>query len=176
MELQGTIKQISQDWSSGNFLLTIEMERCPHTIQKYVDKTLDIGIKQHREKRSLNANAYAWVLMQKMAEKLKSDKETVYLDMLRRYSRVFTHVLIRPEAVEAFRREFSRETRVIEDLGTVVVNGTVSTQLRCYFGSSSFDTKQMSVFLDGIVSECKQLEIETLPPEELRRMKGEWGT
>ena len=39
---------------------------------------LSIEIKPYREERSLNANAYFWVLAGKLAEKLNSTKEEVY--------------------------------------------------------------------------------------------------
>ena len=48
-------------------------------------------------------------------------------------------------------------------------------QLQCYFGSSTYNTKEMSVLIDGIVYEAKELGIETLPPDELERMKVEWN-
>ena len=45
----------------------------------------------------------------------------------------------------------------------------------CYYGSSTYDTKEMSVLIDGIVSECKDLDIEVLPPDELQKIKETWG-
>ena len=65
--------------------------------------------------------------------------------------------------------------RTCVDLGEVSVNGQAGHQLQVYFGSSTFDTKEMSVFLDGIVSECKELGIETATPDELERMKQKWN-
>jgi len=133
------------------------------------DRLYTAELKEHREKRSLDANAYAWVLMSKIADALHTDKDQVYLKMLERYGQ-FTHVIVKPKAVEQFKREY----RLIEDLGEVTVNGTTGNQIRCYFGSSKYDTKQMATLIDGIVSECKDLDIETKTPEELSLMKSEW--
>ena len=47
--------------------------------------------------------------------------------------------------------------------------------VRAYYGSSTYNTKQMSRLIDSIVQDCKDLGIETLPPEKLAAMKEEWG-
>lgn len=92
------------------------------------------------------------------------------MDMLKRYSRAFTHIIVKPNAVEAVKELY----RTSVDLGEIEINGQKGHQLQVYFGSSSFDSKEMSVFLEGIVSECKLLNIETLSPDELERMKAQW--
>lgn len=122
------------------------------------------------KRRSLDTNAYLWVLLQKIAESVKSDKWSVYLEMLQRYG-VFTHVIVKPNAAEAMKREW----RTCIELGEVNVNGQTGVQLQCYFGSHTYDTKQMSVLIDGVVSEAKELGIETLTPAQLAQMKKEWG-
>ena len=133
-------------------------------------KQYDLTIKEHREKRSLDANAYAWVLMQKIAEATHQEKWDVYLQCLQRYSRAFTHVIVKENAVEKMKELY----RTCVDLGTVTVNGQTGHQLQVYYGSSTFDSKEMSVFIDGIVSECKELGIETMTPRDLEVMKTAW--
>jgi hypothetical protein len=108
--------------------------------------------------------------MQKIAEAVGSDKWTVYLEMLQRYSRAFTHVIVKKEAVEAMKKLY----RTCVELGEITVNGQTGMQLQVYYGSSTFDSKQMSVFIDGIVSECKLLDIETLSSSEIERMNSQW--
>ena len=134
------------------------------------EHTLDIEFKRHREKRSLDANAYAWVLLQKIAEVVKSTKDEIYLQMIRRYGQC-EYVIAVPEKAQRIMDEF----RYAEEVGEVLVNGKSGTQLRLYLGSSSYDTKEMADFIDGIISECEELEIETKTPEELAKMKKEWG-
>lgn len=131
---------------------------------------LDIEVKKHREKRSLDANAYMWVLLDKIAQVILSDKDSVYLDMLGKYG-VFTHVICKPSAVDAFKAQY----RLCKDIGDVTVNGTEGRQIQCYFGSSTYDTKQMARLIDGVILEAKELDIETLTPDQLERMKDEWG-
>lgn len=133
-------------------------------------KQLDVEVKVHRNRRSLNANSYLWVLCQKLAEALKTDKDAVYLLMLERYGQ-FTHIIVKPQVVD----KFVSEWRTVRNLGEVTLNGQKGVQLQCYFGSSSYDSREISILIDGVVSECKEAGIETLPDEEIRRMSAEWG-
>ena len=127
-------------------------------------------LKIFRGRRSLDANAYLWVLLGQMADVLHTDKWDIYLEMLSRYG-VFTHVIVKPEAVDRIKSEW----RAVTELGEVTVNGKTGVQLQCYYGSSVYDTKEMSRLIDGVVDECKELGIETATPDELARMKREWN-
>ena len=133
-------------------------------------KYLSVEIKPYRAKRSLNANAYLWTLLSKMAEVLKTTKDELYLQMLDRYG-VFTFIVVKPVIVDRVKEEW----RTVRELGEVTVNGKTGQQLQCFFGSSTYDSKEMAVLIDGVISECKELDIETLPPYEIERMKNEWG-
>lgn len=133
-------------------------------------KHLTVDIKQHRARRSLDANAYMWVLLSKMAEVLRTTKDDLYIEMLDRYG-VFTHIVVKPAIVERVKEEW----RTVRELGEVTINGKTGIQLQCYFGSSTYDTKEMTVLIDGIVSECKLLGIETMSEGDLQHIKNEWG-
>ena len=133
-------------------------------------KTLEIEIKQYRARRSLDANAYMWVLLSKMADVLRTTKDELYLEMLDRYG-VFTHIVVKPEVVGRVKAEW----RTVRDLGEVIVNGKTGIQLQCYFGSSTYSTKEFSVLLDGVVSEAKEIGVETMPDAEIQRLKESWG-
>ncbi len=173
MEWTGEIKGITQDFATGKFNVTLTInEGVPiiNALQKLLCERLNIKVVKHRERRSLDANAYMWALLQKMAEALNQDKWDIYLEMLGRYG-VFTHIIVKPKMVEKVKAEW----RAVKELGEVCVNGTTGIQLQCYFGSSTYDSKEMSVLIDGVVSEAKEMGIETLPPEELERMKAEWN-
>lgn len=133
-------------------------------------KELSVEIKQYRHSRSLDANAYMWVLLSKMAEVLKTTKDELYLIMLERYG-VFTHVVVKPAIVDRVKEEW----RTVRELGPVIINGKEGIQLQCFFGSSTYDTKEMSVLIEGVVSECKEIGIETMTPHELASLKSSWG-
>lgn len=133
-------------------------------------KQLTAEIKQYRHRRSLDANAYLWVLLSKMADALNTTKDELYLLVLERYG-VFTHIVVKPHIVERVKAEW----RTVRELGEVTIRGQKGIQLQCYFGSSTYDTKEMSVLIDGVVSECKEMGIETMTPEELKMLKEAWG-
>ena len=126
---------------------------------------LDIEVKKHREKRSLDSNALLWKLIGEIATVIRNDKWAVYLMMLKRYGR-YTHIVVKRDVVEAMKSQW----REIEEVGEITVNGKEAVQLLCYFGSSTLNTQEFSVLLDGVISEAKELGIETASPEEVERM------
>ena len=173
MEFTGKLQTVSRDWKTGQWNITFSMNEASainevNNIQSC--EKLSIKAVKHRNKRSLDANAYCWVILQKIAEVLHQDKWNVYLEMLGKYG-VFTHIIVKPNVVDKVKEEW----RTVKELGEVSVNGMTGIQLQCYFGSSTYNTKEMSVLIDGIVYEAKELGIETLPPDELERMKIEWN-
>ena len=173
MEFTGKLQSVSKDWKTGQWNITFTINEASainevNNIQSC--EKLSIKAVKHRNKRSLDANAYCWVILQKIAEVLHQDKWNVYLEMLGKYG-VFTHIIVKPNVVDKVKEEW----RTVKELGEVSVNGVTGIQLQCYFGSSTYNTKEMSVLIDGIVYEAKELGIETLPPDELERMKIEWN-
>lgn len=131
-------------------------------------------IKQERPKRSLNANAYCWVLVGEIAENAGLPNDAVYETMLQRYSKAYTYIIVKPEATEQTIETLKAAHIYAYPIGDKDINGKEGTQLQLFWGSSTFDTKQMSRLIDGIVSEAKELGISTATPEELARMKQEW--
>lgn len=118
----------------------------------------------HKEKRSLNANALLWKCLGEIAAALRTDKWEVYLTMLKRYG-TFTYICVKPKAVEAVKRQW-RECEVIGDIS---VNGDKAVQMLCYYGSSTMNTKEFSVLLDGVISEMKEMGLDTPSDRELQR-------
>lgn len=133
-------------------------------------KELSVEVKTYRHKRSLNANSYFWLILSEMAAILHTTKDELYLVMLERYG-VYTHLIVKPNVVERVKEEW----RTVRELGEVIVNGAKGVQLQCYFGSSSYDSKEMAILIDGVVQEAKELGINTMPSDELARIKSEWG-
>lgn len=131
------------------------------------DRETLFEIKQYREKRSRNANSYAWALMGQIADALRTDKDSVYLTMLKRYGQS-EMVSVRSDIdVRGFFKYY-------EFAGTSRLNGKEFTHYRVYKGSSEYDTREMAVLIDGIVSEAQEMDIETLTPKELQFLKDEW--
>lgn len=133
-------------------------------------KVLQVQITIKRKQRSLDANAYLWALLGEMARVLYTDKDELYLQMLERYG-VFTHIIVKPQAVEKVKAEW----KAARELGPVTINGQTGIQLQCYFGSHTYDTREFSCLLNGVIDECKGLGIETRSDAELDSMLEEWG-
>lgn len=92
MDLRGSIRGVQRDWGTNVPLVTIAVtEGNLNELNDYRDKDLAIEIKLFRNKRSLNSNAYAWVLMQKLAQAMSVTKDDIYLMMLQRYSILYSH-------------------------------------------------------------------------------------
>lgn len=139
-----------------------------------LSKAYDIEIKVHRKKRSLDANAYAWVLLDKLSAALQCKKEELYIEYIK-YVGVFKDFCLTEEEAKTFRTAWSM-------LGTGWPTEQVDYApdgerlvIRAYYGSSTYNTKQMSRLIDAIVEDCKEVGIETLTPQELDAMKSRWG-
>jgi hypothetical protein len=137
------------------------------------DKLYTLEIKEYREQRSLDANAYLWVLCQKIAEAVKTTKELVYQKLIKDVGQ-FVIVPIKDEATAQWIKNWQYKGLgwVCEVIGDSKIQGYKN--VICYYGSSTYDTKEMSILIDSVVTECKDLGIETLSPIELERMKCEW--
>lgn len=132
------------------------------------DRVFDLVV--HKEKRSLNANGLLWHCIGQIASKMRVDKWDVYLDMLKHYG-TYSYVLCRPKAVDKM-REVWRETEV---LGEVTVGGETAVQLLCYYGSSTMNSKEFSVLLDGVIQEMKNLGIEPPTSEQMQQALLAWS-
>lgn len=164
METRGRITALQVSYPKGNACITFEVQASPADAERYLQKDLDITFKEHKEKRSLDANACLWRCLGQIAEALRTDKWQVYLEMLKRYGQ-YTYILVKPGAVESVRRQW-RESEVI---GEINVNGTKSVQMLCYYGSSMYDSREFAVLLDGVVSEMRDMGLETPLPADIRR-------
>lgn len=136
-------------------------------------KLLRVEIKQHRNRRSLDANAYCWVLCQRIAEAIQQTPEDVYRDFIRRVGQ-FEFLPIKDEAVDRF-----FEIWQSKGIGWFAEKAWDSklegyTTVKAYYGSSVYDTREMSVLIDEIVRQCKEMDIETMPPAELEALKQQW--
>ena len=134
----------------------------------YGKEKLSICVDEYKEKRSRNANNYAWKLITEIGNKLRMSKDFTYLMMLKRYGQ--------SEMVSVLSGiPFGKYVKYFDSVGESELNGKLFRHYRVYQGSSEFDKQQMSIFIDGIVSEAKDLGIPTETPEQIARMKDLWG-
>lgn len=158
--------------SSYRMTIDVETNEDLNNIVTYKNNKVlcDFEIKKHREKRSLSANAYCWVLIEKLAEKMKKSKDEVYREMLRDYGTIATDSDGK-KVIFSVKKEIdvSKYFKYYKELGL-----SRDEKYMHYFvvkGSSEYDTKEMTRFIEGIVEECKQLNIETLTPEEIQKLE-----
>ena len=172
-EFSGKIKDLAFDYATEKALLTLSVNEEADAKQlvcsELRDAEISVKIDKHRKKRSLNANSYAWKLIGEVADRLRAGKDEIYLLMLKRYGQ--------SEMVSALAAiPMDRYFKYFEEAGESCLNGKLFKHYRIYKGSSEFDTREMSVFIDGIVSEAKALGIQTETPEELLNIKSLWET
>lgn len=171
-ELTGMLKGATfRDLLTGKITVMLELNE-QGTAQNMIDELtlqkLSIKIDKYREKRSLNANAYAWLLIGKIGNATRASKEEVYFKMLKDYGQSDLVSVLAHIPVEHYFKYY-------EEAGESTLNGKLFKHYRVYKGSSEFDTREMSIFIDGIVSEAKNLGIETMTPNEIAKMKDLWG-
>ncbi|MCM1400333.1 MAG: hypothetical protein NC225_12730 [Clostridium sp.] len=177
MECTGRLKDASRSLD-GKAQITLAINEVGVALAGYDSlkdaETLDIVIKKHRKKRSLNANNYFHNLVGQIADVLNSSHTEVHNRLISEYGQIDTDV----------------ETIIMRDdvpwlkLENMHLRPTTATQVldnkklyRVYFvmrGSHTYDTAEMSKLIDGTVSEAKELGIETMTPNELERMKQLW--
>ena len=162
---------------AGKLILTVDREclgMAMGWMRKKKDMAYDLELKEHREKRSLNANAYAWTLIHALAKEMHIKAIDIYREAVLSVGGNYTPMCIQSDKVDDVRRFW--ESKGIGwqmiDQGPSRVDGC--RVVFAYPGSSTYDTAQMARLIDGLVQDCKALGIETRTPEEIASMLGEW--
>ena len=139
----------------------------------YDFKPGDYQLRRSGKKRSLDANAYAWVLMDKLAQATGYSKTEIYRNAVREIGGNTETLCMRTEAVARFRAAWEAN-----GLGwpTEIMPSKLPgcTTVIAWYGSSTYDTRQMSALIDHLVQDCRALDIETLPPDKLAVLLEEW--
>ena len=175
MEFTGNIKGIARDWETNKFNITFSINEnsAVNEIDMLKDSKLSIKAVKYRKKRSLDANAYLWVICSKLAEVHQTSKDEIYEQMLQKYGVLYqdeenNYIIVTLKA----------------DIDTSKIEGhwkyyksSEDGKFKSYLmikGTSLYNTSEMARFIDLVVQEAKEEGIETLTPLELERMKAEW--
>lgn len=148
-------------------------------LASYIDslgegKEYKLEVKEFKQKRSLNANSYAWTLIDKLAEKLRMPKTDIYKSYIKEIGGNSDIVCCLDRAVSDLCQAWQgRGIGWLTETEPSKLEGC--TNVRLYYGSSVYDTAQMSRLIELIVADCKENGIETLTPEEIDRMNAEWS-
>ena len=138
-----------------------EIQQFLYKLEK--DTIYDIKIDKHRNKRSLDANAYSWVLQNEIANALRISKEEVHEKMLKEYGqRDYVSMLANIRPSDYF--------KYYEEVGTFKQNNNTFKSYLIFKGTSQYDSKEMSIFIDGLVQEARNLGIKTLEDYEIEAL------
>lgn len=176
VEFKCEIADVSRDYKTGKARITLLAEsNILNAIDDLLDKILNCTLKLFRNKRSLDANAYFWVLCGKLAAKTRQNKSDIYKALIKEIGNNFEIVPIRNDALETWCKNWEHrgEGWQCNIIGESKLEGY--TNVCCYYGSSTYDIEQMSALIDSIVFDCKEQGIETMTPRELAMLKEEWG-
>ncbi len=167
--LEKLIKSINYAYApSGDLELRITIDKCDISEILSSEKPLVVKIEPVKKRRSLDSNAYCWVLIGQIADILRASKEEIYFNMLKNYGQSTVVSVLSEINVTGFFKYY-------EEFGKGEVKGKDFTHYKVYKGSSEFDTREMAVLIDGVISEAQELGIDTRTPEEVEKMKALWG-
>lgn len=176
-ELTGKIHSVSVDYFSGKPMVTFALNEV-NSAREMVDELkslekLSLKIGKFKQKRSLDANAYCWTLIGKIAEKTNVPKEEVYREAIRGIGGNYDVVCIKEEAANSLRSAWERngigwQTEVMLSK----LDGCTNVLL--YYGSSTYDTEQMSRLISNIQQDCASLGIEVKSQEEIDSLLKNW--
>ena len=132
----------------------------------------DYDITPHIEKRSRNANAYAWLLITKLASELGYPKEEVYKSAVREIGGKSTTMSLRTNAVKDFKKAFvnGHIGRSVDIIGS----DPDTTDIVITYGSSDFSTIQMKQLIDNLVQDCRNCGIETKDENYIKSLLEDW--
>ena len=181
MELTGKITNISMNYLSRKYEVTLVVNEAEKLTTGYENlrdvELLDIKIDRHKKRRSLDANAYFHMLIGKLADKLNISKAKCKNIILGRYGQPMTlnngeTAIIKTNIPEE--QMFENDFFHCFPIKSIVEKGINIVYYKMIRGSSTYDTKEMSILIEGIVYECKEQLIETMTPEELEKMLNKW--
>ena len=176
-EITGKIDALNVDFATGKTKLTLEINEKQTAKQIYDElhdcEKLSIKIAKYREKRSLDANAYCFVLIGKLAEKLNLTKEEIYRNAIKDIGGNSDIVCVKNEAVDNLCKGWERNGLGWQtDTFPSKIDGCTNVIL--YYGSSTYDSKQMYLLIQNVVEDCKTQGIETKTPNEISNLISLW--
>lgn len=178
MQSIGKIQDMSIDFETNKPKITVLLNEreCLNSLEKLKDDKLSIEIKKWYKKRSLDANSYCWVLCDKIAKELSAEtivpKEEVYKDAILQVG-TFEPFIVQETGFEKFKRIWEKQG--LGFLVQEVSRKDKCVKVHCYYGSSTYDSKEMSYLIQILVDLAQSLNIETKPKEEIDSLLRSWG-
>lgn len=174
MEGRLTGFSLTPDGDAQNITVTVAAD-FRQAYDELKDGPVEITIKKAVKHRSLEANRYCWVLVDQIAAKTHIKRSEVYRTAIRDIGGVSKEMLMKCDAVPVFRRIWESQGLGNQVELVDVEPETEWASIRVYFGSSTYDTQQMSALLDSLIQEAEEQGIPTITPKEEEKMLQKWG-
>jgi len=171
--MRGRLRDLTYSRNNSQILeVEITNDDIGYLFDEYNGKEIEISISLPKTRRSMDANAYAWVLLGRLALRLRQPKDQIYRELIKRIGGNYEVLEMKSEAVQKFIELWS-----IKGIGwvcEVLDQAGDRTEVAAYYGSSVYDTRQMSALIDEIVMECRDNGIETITPREKDELMAAW--
>lgn len=177
MQVTGTLEDYKVNFKNNSSKIVLDVSTNEiDKLEKLRGLKLNVELKQYRAKRSLDANGYCWVLCDHIAKSLTSEetaitKEDIYKDAILQIGR-FEPLIITEKAYDNFKRIWEKQG--LGYLIQEVSRKDKCIRVNCYYGSSSYDTKEMSLLIQILIDLAKSIGVETRPQAEIDSLLKEW--
>ena len=177
MQTTGIITNLDIDYETRKPKISVVLDTNEISIVEQLknENKLNIEMKKWYKKRSLDANAYCWVLCDKIAKELSKDgittKEEIYKDAILQVG-TFEPFIVQEKTFENFKRIWEKQG--LGFLVQEVSRKDKCVKVNCYYGSSTYDSKEMSLLIEILIQLAKSLNIETKSKAEIDSLLKEW--
>lgn len=128
------------------------------------NKQYEVSEAKSKKPRSLTQNAYYWVMLNKLAAKLRMPDSEVHINMLREYGVHDVFSILEDVPIDGYFRYY-------DIIGTGIANGKRFKHVRVYKGSSQMNSQEFSRLIDGMREECTLQGIDVATPQEIAEMR-----
>ncbi len=185
MEFKGKISSAFRDIVTGKWNLTFSTDQnVAEAAQIFFGKDIDVKLKQHKEKRSLDANAYYWCLLTKLARIHGWSNAEAHNRMLRdygQYEQVEGQLIAvpLPDTDQTEREVLNKmEYHLALSPKVTIMKGETKRVYLLLRGSSTYNTEEMARLISGLIEECRYSGIpdsEIMTPFEKRKLYEQYG-
>ena len=177
LDTTGTIKDIDIDYKTHKAKISLLLDTKQLDIVEELknEDKLNIELKKYRKHRSLDANAYFWKLLTELCELAEIDTVEEYKRRIKELG-IFRQFKIEKDNIKTFEKMWTAQgiAWFCEIADTTYIGDTEFKIINAYYGSSSYNSKQMARLIDGVIQDCKAYGIETKPQEEIDSLLKEW--
>ena len=177
LDTTGTITDIGIDYKTNKTKISLLLNTKALDIVEELknENKLNIELKKYRKHRSLDANSYFWKLLTELCELAEIDTVEEYKRRVKELG-IFRQFKIEKDNIKTFEKMWTSQGTAwfCEVADTTYIENIEFKIINAYYGSSSYNSKQMSRLIDGVVQDCEIYGIETKPKEEIESLLKEW--